>query len=115
MPHYPSEIEYSDKYYDELFEYRHVQLPKSIYKSMPKGRLLTEEEWRSLGIQQSRGWKHYEIHRPEPFILLFRRPIGTDPQTGIAPPEILEKIKIYEQELKERMSSNNGNSAANEN
>ena len=44
MPHYPSEIEYSDKYYDELFEYRHVQLPKSIYKSMPKGRLLTEEE-----------------------------------------------------------------------
>ena len=28
MPHYPSEIEYSDKYYDELFEYRHVQLPK---------------------------------------------------------------------------------------
>ena len=82
---------------------------------MPKGRLLTEEEWRSLGIQQSRGRKHYEIHRPEPFILLFRRPLGTDPLTGIAPPEILEKIKLYEQELKERMSANNGNSAANEN
>ena len=37
MPHYPDEIEYSDKYCDELFEYRHVQLPKNIYKAMPKG------------------------------------------------------------------------------
>ena len=63
---------------------------------MPKGRLLTEEEWRSLGIQQSRGLKHYEIYRPKLFILLFTRPLGTDPQTGIAPPRILEKIKLYE-------------------
>ena len=105
MPHYPSEIEYSDKYCDELYEYRHVQLPKSVYKLIPKGRLLSEEEWRSLGIQQSRGWKHYEIHKPEPFILLFRRPLGTDPQTGIAPPEILEKIEAYEKELKERIEA----------
>lgn len=30
----------------------------------------------------SRGWEHYEIHRPEPHVLLFRRPIGTDPHTG---------------------------------
>ena len=73
MPHYPDEIEYSDKYYDDLYEYRHVLLPKAIYKSMPKGRLLSENEWRSLGVQQSRGWVHYEIHKPEPHILLFRR------------------------------------------
>ena len=49
---------------------------------MPRGRLLYEEEWRGLGVQQSRGWVHYEIHKPEPFILLFRRPLGTDPTTG---------------------------------
>ena len=25
-------------------------------------RILAEEEWRSIGIQQSLGWEHYEIH-----------------------------------------------------
>ena len=34
-------------------------------------------------MQQSRGWVHYAIHRPEPHILLFRRPQGTDPTTGL--------------------------------
>ncbi len=85
MPHFPDEIEYSDKYYDEHYEYRHVLLPKPIYKKIPKGRLLSEMEWRSLGVQQSRGWAHYEIHKPEPFILMFRRAIGTDPNTGKPP------------------------------
>ncbi|WRX32304.1 Cyclin-dependent kinase, partial [Theobroma cacao] len=28
-------------------------------------------EWR-VGVQQSRGWVHYAIHRPEPHIMLFR-------------------------------------------
>lgn len=42
-------------------------------------------EWRNLGIQQSRGWVHYEVHKPEPHILLFRRPKGTDPNTGLPP------------------------------
>ncbi|MCQ2820038.1 MAG: cyclin-dependent kinases regulatory subunit [archaeon] len=68
---------------------------------MPKGRLLTEAEWRALGIQQSRGWVHYEIHKPEPHILLFRRAKGTDPNTGIAPPEIMQKIEAYERKLAE--------------
>ncbi len=92
MPHYPDEIEYSDKYYDDLYEYRHVILPKDIYKKMSKNRLLGESEWRSLGVQQSRGWAHYEIHKPEPHILLFRRPNGTDPNTGKTDPTILQKI-----------------------
>ena len=76
---------------------RHVILPKDIAALLPKGRLMTEEEWRKLGVQQSRGWVHYMIHRPginlydmakqkvfltwyntislclEPHILLFRR------------------------------------------
>ena len=69
---------------------------------MPKGRLLTENEWRSLGVQQSRGWVHYEIHKPEPHILLFRRPLGTDPNTGNAPANILQKIELYNQKLEEQ-------------
>merc|ERR1719447_2452440 len=28
---------------------------------------------------------HYGIHKPEPHILLFRRPIGTNSRTGKAP------------------------------
>lgn len=79
------EIEYSDKYEDSSYEYRHVILPKEVAKQLPQGknmRLLSETEWRSLGVQQSRGWVHYEIHRPEPHVLLFRRPVGTDPTTG---------------------------------
>jgi hypothetical protein len=46
-------------------------------KTLPKGRLMSENEWRSIGVQQSRGWEHYAFHRPEPHILLFRRPLGT--------------------------------------
>ncbi|KAL0073604.1 regulatory subunit of cyclin-dependent kinase [Phycomyces blakesleeanus] len=40
---------------------------------IPHSDLLTEREWRSLGIRQSRGWEHYMVHAPEPHILLFRR------------------------------------------
>jgi len=83
-----SRIEYSEKYADEENEYRHVILPKELAKTLPKTRLLSENEWRSIGVQQSRGWQHYAIHRPEPHILLFRRPLGTDPQTGAVDPEL---------------------------
>lgn len=38
-------------------------LPKHVSKGAPKGRLLSESEWRGLGVQQSRGWVHYAIHR----------------------------------------------------
>lgn len=42
---------------------RHVMLPKDTAKIIPTTRLLSEDEWRSLGVQQSRGWQHYAIHR----------------------------------------------------
>mmetsp|Transcript_14647 Transcript_14647/g.31749 ORF Transcript_14647/g.31749 Transcript_14647/m.31749 type:complete len:110 (+) Transcript_14647:146-475(+) len=78
------DIEYSDKYHDVEFEYRHVILPRHLAHFLGKvPRLLSEQEWRTLGVQQSRGWVHYAIHKPEPHILLFRRPIGTDPITGL--------------------------------
>jgi len=36
-------------------------------------RILAEDEWRGIGITQSLGWEHYEVHAPEPHVLLFRR------------------------------------------
>jgi cyclin-dependent kinase regulatory subunit CKS1 len=71
-------IVYSDKYADDVNEYRHVILPKEVAKLIPKDVLLTEMEWRTLGVQQSLGWEHYMTHRPEPHILLFRRPKDFD-------------------------------------
>jgi cyclin-dependent kinase regulatory subunit CKS1 len=39
-----------------------------------------QKQWRLVGVQQSRGWVHYAIHRPEPHIMLFRRPINYQQQ-----------------------------------
>jgi cyclin-dependent kinase regulatory subunit CKS1 len=74
------QIYYSDTYKDEMYEYRHVILPKEIAKKIPKGRLLTEQEWRQFGVQQSLGWVHFMIHEPEPHILLFRRSLKVSQQ-----------------------------------
>ncbi|CCA75101.1 probable CKS1-cyclin-dependent kinases regulatory subunit [Serendipita indica DSM 11827] len=80
---YVERIHYSDRYSDDFYEYRHVILPKPLLKMVPRAyfsdttpgvlRLLTEEEWRNIGITQSPGWVHYEVHAPEPHVLLFRR------------------------------------------
>jgi len=70
------QIQYSEKYTDDTYEYRHVVLPPETAKLLPKNRLLNENEWRAIGVQQSRGWVHYAIHRPEPHIMLFRRPLN---------------------------------------
>lgn len=52
-----------DRYSDDHYEYRHVQLPKQMLKVIPKEyfdgtrgtlKLLWEEEWRALGITQVR-------------------------------------------------------------
>ncbi|XP_041861260.1 cyclin-dependent kinases regulatory subunit 2 [Melanotaenia boesemani] len=68
-------IFYSETYNDDDFEYRHVVLPTELSKLVPSTHLMTEEEWRGLGVQQSKGWVHYMVHKPEPHILLFRRPL----------------------------------------
>jgi len=46
-------IYYSDKYFDDKFEYRHVMLPKDLAKLVPRTHLMSESEWRKLGVQQS--------------------------------------------------------------
>ena len=51
----PKNIYYSDKYTDEHYEYRHVMLPKELAKMVPKTHLMSETEWRNLGVQQSQG------------------------------------------------------------
>ncbi|TFK42448.1 regulatory subunit of cyclin-dependent kinase [Crucibulum laeve] len=83
LDEYIEKIHYSDRYSDDEYEYRHVILPKQLLKLVPKEyfnqddtgtlRLLTEAEWRGIGITQSLGWEHYEVHAPEPHVLLFRR------------------------------------------
>ncbi|KAF8228507.1 cyclin-dependent kinase regulatory subunit [Tricholoma matsutake] len=84
-------IKYSDRYSDDDYEYRHVTVPKQLLEMVPKNffndktgtlRLLAEPEWRGIGIAQSLGWEHYEVHAPEPHVLLFRRPKGF-----VAPPQ----------------------------
>ncbi|XP_044314695.1 cyclin-dependent kinases regulatory subunit isoform X1 [Drosophila rhopaloa] len=67
------QIQYSEKYFDDNFEYRHVILPPDLAKHVPKAHLMTETEWRNLGVQQSPGWVHYMVHAPEPHVILFRR------------------------------------------
>ncbi|XP_064649499.1 cyclin-dependent kinases regulatory subunit-like [Lineus longissimus] len=68
-------IYYSEKYFDEEFEYRHVHVPKDLVKQMPRERTMSEDEWRRVGIMQSQGWVHYMVHKPEPNVVLFRRPL----------------------------------------
>lgn len=77
---YTKEIYYSGKYCDEEHEYRHVVLPKELVKLVPKNHLMSEQEWRSIGVQQSQGWVHYMAHQPEPHILLFRRKLTSNGQ-----------------------------------
>ena len=72
---------------------RHVILIKDHASKLPKNRTLTESEWREKGVQQSRGWEHYACHKPEPHILLFRRPLGTDPITGDVDPNLEREAK----------------------
>ena len=43
---------------------RHVMLPKEISKLVPKTHLMSEAEWRGIGVQQSQGWIHYMMHDP---------------------------------------------------
>ncbi|XP_076297230.1 cyclin-dependent kinases regulatory subunit-like isoform X2 [Lasioglossum baleicum] len=58
------QIQYSEKYSDDKYEYRHVILPIELARHVPKTHLMSETEWRNLGVQQSPGWVHYMMHVP---------------------------------------------------
>jgi cyclin-dependent kinase regulatory subunit CKS1 len=78
-------------------------IPKSYFNPDDSGtlRLLAENEWRGIGITQSLGWVHYEVHgtqhqsslveirlmkvvfaAPEPHVLLFRRALEPQVKTN---------------------------------
>ena len=38
----PKQIYYSDKYFDDHYEYRHVMLPKDLAKLVPKNHLVND-------------------------------------------------------------------------
>lgn len=73
MPHFPNEVEQSEKYADKQYEYKHVILSQEMFLKLPRNTLIKESDWPSLGIRQTKGWEHYAIYTPEPHILLFRR------------------------------------------
>ena len=73
---------YSLPYKDDKYMYRHVIIDKKtatnvldLWLEQGKRFLLTEKQCCQVGICQSPGWEHYELHRPEPHVLLFRRPL----------------------------------------
>ncbi|XP_059053104.1 cyclin-dependent kinases regulatory subunit-like [Achroia grisella] len=68
------QIQYSERYTDDVYEYRHVLLPPDVESKVPKSHLMTETEWRNLGVQQSPGWLHFLMILPSTHVLLFRRP-----------------------------------------
>ena len=106
MPRFPEEMEYSGKYRDDCYEYRHIILTKPQFKRIRDiDGLIPEEIWRNeFEVQVTKGWKNYARYAGEPHILLLRRPIGTDPETGIVPHETLEKIKLYEKRKHEHLN-----------
>merc|ERR1719356_2436228 len=95
------ETDYSEKYCDDIYEYRRVTVPRGMLQILPQGRCMSESEWRSHGITMSRGWQHYDHHTPEANVLLFRRVLGTDPKTGGIPPEMAEKVRQRDQYIAE--------------
>ncbi|CAJ1345590.1 unnamed protein product [Effrenium voratum] len=98
------EMDYSEKYCDDIYEYRRVTVPRSMVPQLPSGRIMEEQEWRQHGITMSRGWEHYDHHLPEANVLLFRRVLGTDPKTGMIPPNMALKVQqrnLYVQELEQ--------------
>lgn len=42
---------------------RQVTINKDYAKLIPRDRLLSNEEWRHMGIQMSLGWEHYCLYR----------------------------------------------------
>lgn len=86
------ETDYSEKYCDDVYEYRRVTVPRAMLQVIPQGRCMEEREWRAFGITMSRGWQHYDHHSPEANVLLFRRVLGTDPKTGQIPPDMAAKV-----------------------
>lgn len=74
MPFYPSEIRYADKFITGEYEYTHVILPKHFLPKLT-GQLLTDKDWKLLGINICSSWENYMVYAPEKHVILFRRKV----------------------------------------
>lgn len=92
------EFDHFPVYRDDTYEYGNVVLPPhTVAKHLPVWIILTESEWRQAGVVMSRGWQHYDWHKPENHILLFRRPIRTDPKKKFTPPQARKNAERREE------------------
>lgn len=99
MSRYPREITFTDKIKDKFYEYRSVLLPrhkKEIFVNKYKCKILSVEEVKELGIMQSKGWEHYLVYKPEPYVILFRRILGTNPETGEVDENTKKEVEEWE-------------------
>ena len=71
-------------------------------------RILTEDEWRGLGITQSLGWEHYECHAPEPHILLFKRPLNFEAEMRAAAAAAAAAAGLQQQQQQNQEYNSNG-------
>jgi hypothetical protein len=76
MPRYPTQIEHSEKYHDEKYEYKHVTLNEETAKKIKSGCLVSYSEFQKLGIIQTPGWIHYFSLPHEKHVLFMKRPLG---------------------------------------
>ncbi|KAI8053133.1 regulatory subunit of cyclin-dependent kinase [Gilbertella persicaria] len=91
---YSSQIVYSNYYFDDEHEYKHVVLPKNLANWLPKPpKLLEPAQWIELGVYQTSGWEHYMIYAPEPHVLLFRREKNYLAKYGDNNPQVPESLK----------------------
>ena len=88
-----SVIYYSNRYEDNICEYRTVKLPDKLVDlwNLNRNMLLSEEEWRACGITQSFGWIH--IYNLDKYTLLFRRDKNCS-VFGIYSDEYFKKLQI---------------------
>eukprot|EP00537_Pseudo-nitzschia_pungens_P008048 CAMPEP_0172355882 /NCGR_PEP_ID=MMETSP1060-20121228/266_1 /TAXON_ID=37318 /ORGANISM="Pseudo-nitzschia pungens, Strain cf. cingulata" /LENGTH=114 /DNA_ID=CAMNT_0013075743 /DNA_START=79 /DNA_END=424 /DNA_ORIENTATION=+ len=70
-----SRIEYSEKYADDLNEYRHVILPKELAKTLPKSRLLSELSGEELVCNRVEGGNIMPFTVPNPTFFFFVDPL----------------------------------------
>jgi len=62
-------FQYSYKYEDQLYEYRLVEVPMRVGKITE---VMSEPEWRRLGVTQNPDWIHYANYTPDN-VMIFRR------------------------------------------
>eukprot|EP00494_Astrolonche_serrata_P004418 UN04431 len=83
---------------DDFFLYREVVVPEWLGIQLSNNYLLSEPEWRAIGIQMSQGWMNYDLS-DECTILKFRKAHGTEPNgsftNGWTPPNESEMESSY--------------------